>query len=196
MDNIMRIKTAIQNQLKEIDSITGINSLILSVCLVDTVAGFYCGYKGEPKGNKDRYLRFVTKYLNYYKDHLYDIRCNLAHSFSNTLSKFMFIDSPEYSKVFPNTEKILDWTIFNIDKFKNDLRCAIEQYFIELETSNDPELEVNFKTRFEYAGILEDDVIPTVRNLAGEMVKNYDDLDTLPGTNFKIAVDAPTKTKK
>ncbi len=196
MNKIEKIKTAIEAQLKEVGSISGINSLILSVCLVDTMAGFYCGYVGQHGGNKARYLKFVEAYLIEYKDHLYDIRCNLTHSFSNTLANFMFVDNPEYSKVFPNTGKILDWTIFNIEKFKTDLRTAIDRYFSDLEDSKNQELMDHFNKRFDHAGILEDGVIPTVRTLDGKMVKNYDDLDELPGTGLKIAVYDPTKTKK
>jgi hypothetical protein len=196
MEKIKKIKSAIENQLKEINSIVGINSLILSVCLVDTMAGFYCGYEGQKGGNKDRYLRFVESYLNEYKDHLYDIRCNLTHSFSNTLANFMFVDNPEYSQVFPHTRKVLDWRIFNIDKFKKDLKEAIDQYFQDLESSNDQGLKENFNKRFDYVGILEDGVLPTVRTLDGKMVKNYDDMDELPGTGIKMALYNPTKLKE
>jgi hypothetical protein len=196
MEGIKKIKTAIGVQIKEIESISGINSLLLSVCLVDTMAGFYCGYKGQRSGNKDRYLEFVEKYLVEYKGHLYDIRNNLAHSFSNTLANFMFVDDPEYSEVFPNTEKVLDWTIFNIEKFKKDLKIAIEQYFIELETTDNQILIENFKKRYDIKGILEDNVLPTLRTLDGRMVNNNDELDELPGTRVKIGRYEPTKTKK
>lgn len=196
MNKIEKIKTTIEAQLNEIGSISGINSLILSVCLVDTMAGFYCGYEGQRNGNKARYLKFVEHYLIEYKDHLYDVRCNLTHSFSNTLANFMFVDNPEYSKIFPNTEQILDWKIFNIEKFKTDLKSAIDRYFSDLAKTEDQTLIDNFNKRFDYAGILEDAVIPTVRTLDGKMVKNYDDLDELPGTGLKFAVYDPTKTKK
>lgn len=196
MNKTEKIKSAIENQLIEIESITGINSLILSVCLVDTIAGFYCGYEGQKKGNKDRYLEFVDEYLNEYMNHLYDIRCNLTHSFSNTLANFMFVDNPEYSQVFPDTEKVLDWTIFNIEKFKKDLRVAIKRYFHDIESSANQTLKENFRKRFEYTGILEDGVLPTIRTLDGKMVKNSDDLNELPDTGLKIALFDPIRTKK
>ena len=97
---IEKVKSVIQNQLYDIKKITGINSLILSVCLVDTLAGFYCGYNGQKNGNKTRYLKFVEKYLQSHKEYLYEIRCNLTHSFSNTISNFMFIDDKEFTSVF------------------------------------------------------------------------------------------------
>jgi hypothetical protein len=196
MDRINRIEVAVETQLKEIESISGINGLILSVCLVDTMAGLYCGYEGQKSGNKKRYLLFVEKYLDKYTEHLYDIRCNLAHSFSNTMANFMFIDNPEYSEVFPHTERILDWTIFNIEIFKKDLRSAINHYFADLKSLGDQSLNDNFRKRFDHTGILEDAVIPTVRTLDGKMVRKYEDLDELPGTGLKFARYDPTKTKK
>ena len=45
MKEIIEIKAAIDIQQKDIESISGINSLIISVCLVDTLAGFYSGYE-------------------------------------------------------------------------------------------------------------------------------------------------------
>ena len=196
MKEITEIKNAIAVQQKDIDAISGINSLILSVCLVDTLAGFYCGYAGERSGNKNRYSTFVNKYLASYSEHLYDIRCNLTHSFSNTLANFMFVDNAEFSQVFPNTEKLLDWTIFNVEKFKTELRFATEKYFQDLENSDDSSLKKNFMKRYNYRGILKDGVIPTMRNMEGKIIKNSEDMDELPSTGIKFAAYYPTKTKK
>jgi hypothetical protein len=196
MKEIIEIKSAIDIQQKDIEHISGINSLILSVCLVDTLAGFYSGYNGQRGGNKERYLKFVDQYLPKYKDHLYDIRCNLTHSFSNTIANFMFVDNPEFSEVFPNAEKLLDWTIFNIEIFKKDLKTATEKYFFELNSSVDSTLIDNFLKRYNYRGILKDGVIPTMRNQDGKIIKTPEDMDELPGTGIKFASYDPTKTKK
>lgn len=195
-DRIEKVKSAIQNQLTEINKLTGVNSLILSVCLVDTLAGFYCGYKGEKKGNKARYLKFVEKYLTSHQTYLYDVRCNLTHSFSNTVSNFLFVDNKEFTDVFKGVAKILDWTVFNIDAFKTDLHIAIDNYFSDLHDPSNTDMLSNFNVRYNHLNILEDDIIPTVRNLKGEMIFKHTDLDTMPGTNLKIAMLSPTKIKK
>jgi hypothetical protein len=190
------VKSVVQNQLDDIKNLTGINSLILSVCLVDTLAGFYCGYNGQKNGNKVRYLKFVEKYLNPHKDYLYEIRCNLTHSFSNTVSNFLFVDNKEFTSVFKETTQILDNPVFNIDKFKEDLTNAINFYFKELANAPSAEILNNFNLRFDSLKILTDSSIPTIRNLKGEIVKNFENLDSLPGLDLKIAIASPTKVKK
>ena len=195
-EKIYKINKVVNDQFNEIKSLNGINSLILSVCLIDTLAGFYSGYKGEVSGNKARFKKFTEKYLPQHDSYLYEVRCSLAHSFSNTISNFMFVDSSEYSKVFSETKQILDWKIFDIAKFKIELKSAIDSYFNDLNKSDNKELRDNFITRYSHCGILEDAAIPTVRNLNGDIVKNYNDLDNLGDLPIKIAVLDPTKVKK
>ena len=196
LSKIETVKSVVQNQLDDIKRLSGINSLILSVCLVDTLAGFFCGYTGQKKGNKIRYLQFVERYLQPYKDYLYEIRCNLTHSFSNTISNFMFVDNKEFTSVFKDTTQILDYPIFNIDKFKDDLANAINLYFEELENISSTEIHKNFNSRFDSLNILTDTFLPTLRNIKGEIVKDYDKLDSLLGLDLKIAIASPTKVKK
>ena len=193
-NNIQKVQSTISRQLQEIYSVSGINSLILSVCLVDTLAGFYCGYNGQKKGNRDRYEKFANKYLPDYCDIIYQIRCDLAHSFSNTLAKYYFVDNLEFTETFGNAANILDKQTFNIDHFRESLKKAIENYFSDM--NNDPNLHTNFLIRFDYSNILDDGQIGTVRNLTGKMVNKYDDLDSLPGLDLKIAIADPTKIKK
>lgn len=193
---IEAVKSVVQNQLDDIKKISGINSLILSVCLVDTLAGFYCGYTGQKNGNKTRYLKFVERYLHPYKDCLYDIRCNLTHSFSNTISNYIFVDNKEFTSYFKDTTQILNYPIFNIEKFKEHLTNAINLYFVELTNSLKTEIHENFNLRFESLSILDDTFLPTLRNLKGEIVKDFDKLDPVPGLDLKIAVASPAKAKK
>jgi len=195
-EKIEKIRAVVESQYNEINSLKGINSLILSVCLVDTLAGFYSGYKGELSGNKTRFKKFTEKYLPQHDSYLYEVRCSLAHSFSNTISNFMFVDSSEYSKVFSETKQILDWKIFDIAKFKIEFKSAIDNYFNELNVPENTDLRNNFLIRYSHCGILEDGVIPTVRNLKGEIVKNYNELDNLGDLPIKIAYYDPTKIKK
>ena len=193
-NNIQKVKSVISRQLQDIYSVSGINSLILSVCLVDTLAGFYCGYKGQKKGNRDRYEKFAYKYLPDYCNIIYQVRCDLTHSFSNTLAKYYFVDNIEFTETFGSAVNILDKQTFSIDNFRDSLKKAIENYFSDL--NNDPNLHTNFSIRFNYSNILDDGQIGTVRNLTGKMVKKYDDLDSLPGLDLKIAIADPTKIKQ
>ena len=193
-ENIQKIKSVVSIQLQDIYSISGINSLLLSVCLVDTLAGFYCGYNGQKTGNKDRYKKFADKYLPEYCNIIYQIRCDLAHSFSNTLSQYYFVDNIEFTTVFGNSINILDKQTFNIDHFRDSLKKAIENYFSDI--SSDSDVQSNFSIRFNYSNILHDGQIGTVRNLTGKMVTKYDELDSLPGLDLKVAVIDPMKTKQ
>jgi len=193
-NNIQKAKSAISRQLQDIYSIAGINSLLLSVCLVDALAGFYCGYNGQKNGNRDRYKKFSDKYLPDYSSIIYQVRCDLAHSFSNTLSKYYFVDNIEFTNAFGISINILDKQTFNIDHFRDCLNKAIENYFSDL--TNDENLQKNFTIRFKYSNILDDGQIGTVRNLTGQIVTKYDDLDSLPGLDLKIAIVDSTKTKQ
>ena len=193
-NDIQKVKSVISEQLRDIYSISGINSLLISVYLVDTLAGFYCGYNGQPSGNKVRYKKFADKYRPEYCNIIYQIRCDLAHSFSNTLSKYYFVDNLEFTNAFGNSINILYKQTFNIDHFRDSLQKAIENYFTDIISDDD--LQSNFSIRFNYSNILHDGQIGTVRNFAGKMIAKYEDLDPLPELDLKIAVIDPTKIKQ
>ena len=195
-DNIQKVKRVVEKQLHDIGIISGINSLILSVFLVDTIAGFFSGYDGQATGNKDRYEKFTDKYLPEYTNYIYKIRCDLAHSFSNTLSNYYFVDSEEFTHVFGNSVNILDKQTFNIDHFRKALSQAIDNYFGDVEKNNVTDIQNKFKIRFDYSKILEDGMLGTVRNLEGKLINNYEELDSLLGLDLKIAMIPPIKIKK
>lgn len=194
INSIEKVRSSITQQMQDIYSITGINSLILSVCVVDSLAGFYFGYNGQKKGNRDRYKKFADKYLPDYCSIIYQIRCDLTHSFSNTLAKYYFVDNIEFTNVFGSSVKILDKQTFNIDNFRDSLKKAIDNYFSDLNSDNT--LLTNFTTRFNYGNILDDGLIGTVRNLEGKMVNKYEDWDSLPGLDLKITFADPINVKK
>jgi hypothetical protein len=196
MDKISSVKIVALKQLQDIKLISGINSLILSVCLIDTLAGFYCGYNGQKFGNKERFLKFIDVYLTKHKSYLYDLRCNIVHSFSNTVSNFMFVDNKEFTNVFNDVKQLLDWKIFNIDTFKADLENAVEIYFDELSNAKNNVLLDNFNLRYDSLKILEDGVFPALRNSKGEYKFNIEDFDNIPGTDLKSAYYDPIKIKK
>ncbi len=195
-DNVQKVKKVVSRQLHDINAISGINSLILSVCLVDTLAGFFCGYNGQPTGNKDRYKKFTDKYLIEYSNYIYKIRCDLAHSFSNTLSKYYFIDNEEFTNVFGNSVSILDRQSFNIDHFRKSLSQAIDNYFSDVESNTIVDIQNNFRIRYDHSAILEDGVIGTVTNLEGKLISKYEELDSLPGLDLKIAMTESIRIKK
>lgn len=193
---IKKVKSVLKSQFNEIKNLSGINSLLLSVCLIDTIAGFYCGYNGEKGGNKKRYSIFVENYLPKYNAELYDIRCNLTHSFSNTISNFIFIDNKEYTNIFDYATNIIGQKTFDINLFKNDLENAINKYFEELENFKDEAIVLNFIKRFNKLNILDDGHVGFIRNLKGDLIKKYDELDSLPGLDLKICLASPIKIKK
>jgi hypothetical protein len=195
-ENIQKVKLVIEKQLHEINIISGINSLILSVCLVDTLAGFFCGYNGQHGRNKERYKKFTDKYLPEYSNYIYKIRCDLAHSFSNTLSKYYFIDNKEFTNEFGNSVNILDRQTFNIDHFRKALSQAINNYFADVKNNSFTDIQNQFKIRFDYSNILEDGVLGTIRNLEGNHKSKYEELDSLPGLDLKIAITSPIEIKK
>lgn len=195
--NVNKVQTSLCRQLADIKKLEGINSLILSVCLVDTLAGFYSGYDGkQPGGNRKRFEKFVDKYLASHKPYLYDIRCNLTHSFSNTVANFMFVDNTEFTKAFGSSLNIYDSPVFSIDTFKLDLENAFNSYFQDLYNNRVADIQINFQTRFNSFGILQDAVIPTVRNLKGDIINHIEQADTLPGLDLKIMIADPTQIKK
>lgn len=196
IDKISNLKIVAQKQLQDIKAISGINSLILSVCLIDTLAGFYCGYNGQKSGNKERFLKFIEAYLTKHKSYLYDLRCNIVHSFSNTVSNFMFVDNKEFTSVYNDIKQLLDWKIFNIDTFKNDLEKAVEAYFNELNNSTNITLLNNFNLRYDSLKVLQDGVFPAMRNSKGEYAFDIEDFDNIPGTDLKSAYYDPIKIKK
>ncbi len=195
--DITKVQTSLQRQLADTNKLDGINSLILSVCLVDTLAGFYSGYDGKKiGGNKKRFEKFVDKYLATHKTYLYELRCNLTHSFSNTVANFMFVDNKEFTKVFGSSINILGSPVFSIDKFKSDLESAFNNYFNDLLKNTEPDIQTNFQTRFNSFGILQDSVIGTVRNLKGELISHIDQADKLGDSGLKIMSIDPTPIKK
>lgn len=196
LEKINKVKTVAQSQVSDIQKIAGINSLILSTCLIDTLAGFYCGYNRQKTGNKDRFLKFVDKYLVGHKAYLYDLRCNIVHSFSNTVANFMFIDDKNFTTVYGDIQQLLDWRIFNIDTFKNDLSSAVENYFNDLLDTNNNQLMTDFNTRFDSLNILGDAVFPAMKNSKGQYVFDINEFDTLPGTDLKFGHYDPIKGKK
>jgi len=196
ISNVSKVQTSLQRQLDDIKKLDGINSLILAVCLVDTLAGFYTGHDGKPGGNKKRFEKFVDKYLTTHKAYLYDLRCNLTHSFSNTVANFMFVDNKEFTDVFGSSLSIYGDPLFSINTFKSDLEIACNNYFNELVNNSEVNIQTNFQIRFNVFGILQESNILTVRNLKGELIKHVDQADTLPGLDLKIMRVDPTKFKQ
>ncbi len=187
------VRASLKAQIEDIKKASNISSLILSTCMIDALAGFYNGYIGQPKKNKKFFLNFSKKYFpSYDAEKLYTLRCDVVHSFSNSLS-YLLVASENFTQAFPNIKDILGSEIFNINKLKTDLELAFENYFRDLEFN--PILLANFNKRLGHLGILKRAVIPTVTDLTGKVISKYEDLpELLPG--LKIAMYTPTDSNK
>jgi len=191
---IREVVKSLSPQLKDIKNASTISSLILSVCLIDALAGFYCGFEGEGKRHKSRFNKFTEKYLPKHSSFLYDLRNGLVHSFSNQ-NNFMFAESNEFSDAFPNLCRIFDKEIFKVDEFKKEIENAFEEYIQDIADRDNNDLRANFMKRYKKLGIIKEDVIPILRNLKGEIVSHINDADKLPGTNIPIGITDRIKTK-
>lgn len=188
------IKTILEKQLGDIEKTSNVSSLILSVCLIDTLSGFFNGYIGQHGKNKKFFIRFVKRYLpNYNAEDLYTLRCDVVHSFGNSL-QFILVDNKDFSNAFPNIQSILGTPIFKVDYLKNELKIALEKYFIDLESDNT--LLDNFNKRLNYLGILSPSTLPTVSDLNGKIISKYEDGTDLGDTGLKIMMINPTNVNK
>jgi hypothetical protein len=191
---IGEVVKSLSPQLEDIKNTTTMSSLILSVCLIDTLAGFYCGFEGEGTKHKSRFNKFTEKYLPKYSSFLYDLRNGLVHSFSNQ-SNFMFTESNEFSNAFPNLRKILDKEIFDVNEFKKSIKDAFEEYIHDISDLDNNNLRANFMKRFKKLGIIKEGGIPVLRNSKGEIVSHINDADKLPGTDIPFGIADRVKTK-
>lgn len=194
-NEINKVKSILKNHFADIKQTNGIISLILSVCLIDTLAGFYNGYTNEHNKNKNYFNNFVNHYLPDYADDLYKIRCDIVHSFSNSLNYF-FIDDTQFSEAFPSLKSILGSPVLKIDKLKDELFIAIDCYFSDLEINDD--LLVKFNLRSNELGIITPSAIGVMKDLNGNIVSHITDLpDILHGpSGTKIATLAHVKINK
>lgn len=192
-----KVEKAIADQLVDIDKVSSMSSIILSLCLIDALAGFYKGYDGQQQRvNKQHFNNFVTYYLPSYKDFLHDLRCRLVHNFSNISLNLMFVDNEEFLDKFKGLRKIFSSELFNVKKYRQELRSAVNRYFSDLNNQENIELQSNFMIRYKALGIIEDGLLPTMTNLDGDIISHVDEADKLPGTNIPIAMYNPTKIKK
>ena len=194
-----KVKQILTKQLAEINAVSGINSLILSVCFIDALAGFYNGFDAKAekeRKNKEFYNAFTARYLPEYADDIYMIRCKLTHNFSNLMGKLMFVDDSGFTNTFHQLKYFLDLKVFDIHQFRSKLNGAFENYFSDLEQPNNEELRVNFLKRFGYLGILEDSVFPALSNSKGEIIYDIDDCEKIPRVNLPFAFYSPVPVKK
>ncbi len=189
------VKKSLSNQIEDIKKTSTMSSLILSVCLVDTLSGFYCGYEGKGKGHEKRFNKFTKEFLPEYSNFLHDLRNNLVHSFSNRDLNFMFILNQDFFDAFPNIERILSMKVFNVHKFKEAIYSCFEKYFGLLEESENLDLRANFMKRYTALGIIKDRILPVMRNMEGNIVSNINNADKMPTTNIPFGTIEALKTK-
>ena len=83
---IEKVNKSLSNQIKDINNASTVSTMILAICIIDCIAGFYSGYEGKGKNHKARFNKFTKEYLPEYTEFLYDLRNDIVHSFSNSLN--------------------------------------------------------------------------------------------------------------
>lgn len=196
---IREVEKALSSQIEDIKNTSTISCLILSVCLIDVLAGFMAGLQMEGSERREsgkRFKNFVEKYLNEYHSFLYEIRNGIVHSFSNPDNNFMFVMNSEFINAFPDLKRLLNKQIFDVVEFKDALAKAHDGFFQDVGDLENIELRENFMKRFSKFGIIKDGVIGIGRNLQGEIISNIEQADRLPGMNVPIMIADTIKVKK
>jgi hypothetical protein len=191
---IKAVNKSLSLQMNDMYHSSTMSSLILSVCIIDALAGFYSGYEGKGTSHKSRFNKFILKYLPAYVDLLHSVRNGLIHSFAN-LSNLLFTDNDEFKKVFPKVGSIFSKEIFDVQKFKDDMVRVYNEYLMEVSEVENKDLRSNFLKRYKSLGIIQDFNVPVFKNMKGEITAHIDDMDRLPGTNIPFGSMHPLKFK-
>jgi len=190
-----KVKESLTKCIEDAEKTSSTSSLILCVCLIDALSGFFNGYIGQRGENKEFFKKFSKKYLpNFDSDKLYTLRCDVVHSYSNSLG-FMIFDNEEFSKKFPDVESIFGSEVIRVDELRKDLKISLDKYFSDVRSDN--ELLDKFNKRFEFLGILIHSDIPTVTDLDGNMLNcSYEDIPESGTPGLKVVRINPTKFVK
>jgi hypothetical protein len=194
---IREVDKALSIQVEDIKNTSTMSSLILSVCLIDTLAGFYGGYQGNGSGTeRKRFEKFTKKYLPNYASNLYKVRSDLVHSFTNT-SNFMFTTKDEFTKAFPSINKVFDTPLFDTVDFKEAIVKAYQLFLEDVGDLANMDLRANFMSRYKSVGIIKDGVIGAVRDIkSGKIVSKIDTNKPFDPENPLIFYADPIKIKK
>jgi len=189
-----KVNRALSPQMNDIFNTSTMSSLILSVCMIDTLSSFHSGFEGTGKRHKARYNKFTEQYLPEYSDLLYNLRNDIVHSFSN-VSNLLFNESTELVNAFPKLKSILGKEIFDVKIFKKRMVEAYNDYLSDVGDLENNDLRSNFMKRYKSLGIISDFNIPVMTNLKGEIKTHIDEMDKLPETDIPIGFAYPIKTK-
>jgi|GEM_PF-1340687 len=191
---IERVNKALSPQMNDVFNTSTMSSLILSVCLIDTLSSFHSGFEGKGSKHKARFNKFTKQYLPEYTDLLYNLRNDVIHSFSN-LSNLLFTESEEFKSTFPQLKSILGKEVFDVKKFKNRMVEVYNEFLSDVGDLENNDLRSNFMKRYKSLGIISDFNIPVMKNFKGEIKTHIDEMDRLPGTDIPIGFAHPIKTK-
>lgn len=181
--------------LKDINTTSTINSLILSVCFIDVLAGFYSGFDGKQKnGVGKRFKQFTEKYLPKYSANLWEVRNGLVHSLEN-VGNFIFNESNEFSTAFPQVNAILGHNLFDVKDFKKSVEIAYENYIHDVSDTDNQIIRNNFMKRFESLGLIKDFPVGVIKDFNGNIITNIDDAPKMPGLNVAIGIAGNLKLK-
>ncbi len=171
---IKEVDKTLSVQVEDIKNTSTMSSLILSVCLIDTLSGFYGGYQGKGNSERSRFENFTKQYLPKYAAKLYKVRSYLLHSFTNT-SNFMFVATSEFSEAFPNISGFEGMPFFNLVEFKEAVIKSYENFLQDVGEVENRDLRSRFMSRYKSVGIIKDDSILVMREKKdGKIVSKID----------------------
>jgi len=128
---------------------TPLAAYLLLSCAIDAIAGFYAG-RTSKEGTGEQYKEFIKRYMSRYSpENMYGkLRCALAHNFS-TGEGLALTHGRSYAH---NVRSLTgDVIVKNFEDVFNDFKIGLEQYFHDLDGSDD--LKRNFMKRFRKFGL-------------------------------------------
>lgn len=128
---------------------TPLAAFLLLSCAIDAIAGFYAG-RIKTYGTGKQYKSFVAKYMRAYSpENMYDkLRCGLAHNFATGKGLALTHGRPDAH----NVRDVEGITIKNFEQVFVAFKAGLEQYFSDLERSDD--LRGKFMRRLNAFGLV------------------------------------------
>lgn len=128
---------------------TPLAAFLLLSCGIDAISGFYAG-RISKHGTGEQYKSFVRKYMSTYSpENMYEkLRCALAHNFAVDQGLALTHGQSRLHNVRDLTGNVV---VKNLDDVFRDFKAGIEQYFQDLERSED--LKLKFIKRLKKFGL-------------------------------------------
>jgi len=192
---IREVDKVLSQQINDIKIISTTSALILTVCLVDTLSGFFAGKSDTKNDGGIAFDNFAQKYLPKYSLTLRKFRNGLVHSMHN-VHNYFFIQSEEFNNAFPGLKNILGHELFQVEEFKSAVYKAYEEYIQDISDLGNTDLRTKFLNRYDSLGIIKSGVIGVVKNFSGKIIQNVNDLERVPGSNIGFGITDTIDIKK